>query len=147
MSYVRALQDTLAAEHAALYLYALLGARTSRSAEPGLSGLLEEGYQTHRARRDRLEAVLRDLGEQPVAAEPAYAIDPDERGAAGSSAAVRRARRIERSCAQAYARLVESSPSADRRWAVVTLSEAAVRELAFRGAPEMLPGSDEDADR
>ena len=144
MSYVSALQDTLAAEHAALYLYALLGARTSRSAEPTLSGLLEGGYATHRARRDRLEAVLRDLDQEPVAAEPAYALDPD---GDGTSAVVRRARAVEESCAEAYAWLVESSASAERRWAVAALSEAAVRMLDFRGAPEMLPGSDEHADR
>ena len=145
MSYVSALQDVLAAEHAALYLYALLGARTSRSAEPVVAGLLEESYAVHRARRDRLEAVLRSLEQEPVAAEPAYVLDPDV--AEGTRAVLAGARRVERACAEAYGWLVSASPSAQRRWAVTALSEAAVRELALRGAPEMLPGSDGLADR
>jgi hypothetical protein len=34
-----------------------------------------------------------------------------------------------------------------RRWAVQALNEAAVRELAFPGTPEMFPGAGEYADR
>jgi hypothetical protein len=30
-----------------------------------------------------------------------------------------------------------------RRWAVEVLTHTAVRELVFRGTPEMLPGADE----
>ena len=33
------------------------------------------------------------------------------------------------------------------RWAIAALNDAAVRELAFRGTPEMFPGADEYADR
>ena len=50
-------------------------------------------------------------------------------------------------CAATYAALVANTSGARRRWAVTALNDAAVRVLAFRGTPEMLPGADEYADR
>jgi hypothetical protein len=54
---------------------------------------------------------------------------------------------VERSCATTYAYLVASTVADQRRWAIGALNEAAVRELAFRGTPEMFPGAGEYADR
>lgn len=144
MSYTSALQDTLAAEHAALFVYGVLAGQTSRLETAALFGSLDAAYAAHRDRRDQLEVRLRALGVEPVAALPAYAV-PTALGRA--SAVAGRARALERDCAAAYAWLVQSSPSAQRRWAVEALTQTAVRELVFRGAPEMLPGSDEYADR
>lgn len=144
MSEVAALQTTLAAEHAAIYVLGVLGARTSQSAEPELFATITDTYAAHRGRRDHLARTVTDLGEQPVAAEVAY----DVRGDLGTPAAVaRRALRLERDCAATYAFLVASTSDEVRAWALRALQMTAVRELAFRGTPEMFPGSDEYADR
>jgi hypothetical protein len=144
MTYVEALQTTLAAEHAAIYVYGALGAQTSQSGAPDLYAELTGAYEAHRARRDRLVAILTDLGEDPVAAEPVYELPAD---LSTTNAVSRRALALERSCASTYAYLVANSPSAQRRFAVDLLVQTAVRELAFRGTPETFPGSDEYADR
>ena len=144
MSPVDALQRALAAEHAALHLYGTLGARTSASATPTLFADVSAGYTAHRARRDQLTARVRDHGAEPVAAEPAYELpDPLDTPAQVTAAALQ----VERSCAATYAWLVGQTSGADRRWALTALTEAAVRELTFRGSPEIFPGQGEHADR
>ena len=144
MTYVGALQTTLAGEHAAIYVYGALGAQTSRTGAPALYAALTDAYEAHRARRDQLIAVLTDLAEEPVVAEPAYELPAD---LSTTDAVTARALEVERSCASTYAYLVANSPSAERRFAVNLLIQTAVRELAFRGTPETFPGCDEYADR
>ncbi len=144
MSYREALQDTLAAEHGALYVLAALAGQTSQTSSPTLFGDLDAAYLTHRARRDRLVSVLRSEGTEPVAAEPVYDVPAD---LSSPTAVAAEALRLERACARTYAWLVENSPSSERLWAVEALDETAVRELAFRGTPEMLPGEGEYANR
>ena len=144
MTFVEALQTALAAEHAAVYVVAALGAQTSQSGTPRLFADLSAAYADHRARRDQLVAMVRDEGAEPVAAEPAYELPV----ALGSVDVVtRRALQVERACAETYAYLVANSSGPRRRWAIEVLTKTAVRELAFRGTPEMFPGSDEYADR
>lgn len=85
-----------------------------------------------------------DQGGTPVAAEPAY--DLPER--LGSPERVELAALgIERRCATTYAWLVANTAGATRRWAVRALTNTAVRELTFRGSPEIFPGAGEHADR
>ena len=144
MSAREALQAALAAEHAAVWVHALLAARTSASATPTLFAALDEAYLAHRDRREEVTALLREDGVEPVAALPAYDVTGDLGAPAGVTAA---ALRLERGCTEVYAALVENSAGERRRFAVTVLTETAVRELVFRGAPEMLPGSDEYADR
>lgn len=144
MTAVTALQDALAAEHAAVWVHGLLAGQTSQSASPGLFARIDQAYVAHRDRRDELTALLRDDGAEPVAALPAYGVAGD----LGDDAAVEAtALRLERACTEVYAALVENSTGERRRLAVEVLNETAVRALVFRGAPEMLPGSDEYADR
>ncbi len=144
MTYVEALQTALAAEHAALYVVGALGAQTSETGAPTLYADLRAAYTEHRGRRDQLVRKLLDEDAEPVAAEPAYDLPAD----LGSVDVVtRRALRLERDCSTTYAYLVASSPPAERRWAVGALTGTAVRELAFRGTPEMFPGTDGHADR
>ena len=50
MTVLDALQATLGDEHAALYTYGVLGARTSQSASPALYDALTSGHRRHRAR-------------------------------------------------------------------------------------------------
>lgn len=144
MTTLAALQETLAAEHAALYVVGALGAQAAESATPLLHAALQEAYVQHRAQRDRLDRELRDRGVEPVAAEPAYALP----ARLGTVAAVeRRALTLEHDCAATYAALVAHTVGPLRRWAVEVLTRTAVRELAFRGTPEMFPGVREHADR
>lgn len=141
---VEALRTTLAAEHAAVYVYGALGAQTSESGSPVLFASLREAYEVHRERRDHLTGLVADLGGAPEGAEPAYVLPED----LGSERAVTRAARaLEDGCASTYASLVAETAGTERRWAIEALTDAAVRVLAFRGTPEMLPGADEYADR
>ena len=143
MSPREALQTALAAEHAAVYVYGTLGARTSLSATPELYADVSAGYAAHRARGDRLTALVRDAGGEPVAAEPAYRLpSPLETPAAIGRAGLD----IERRCEATYAWLVENTSGGDRRFAVDALTDTAVRALAFRGSPEIFPGTGGYAD-
>ncbi|MDP2772818.1 MAG: ferritin-like domain-containing protein [Nocardioides sp.] len=144
MSELAALQTTLAAEHSAVYVLGVLGGQTSQAATPELFAAVSDTYATHRARRDHLTRTITDLGEQPVAGEVAYEVPVD---LSTAQAVSRRALRLERDCATTYAFLVASTTGELRAWAMRALQMTAVRELAFRGTPEMLPGSNEHADR
>jgi hypothetical protein len=144
MTMLEALQTTLRAEHAALYVYGTLGAQTSRSAQPALYDAVSSAYATHRARRDLLVRAIADLGATPDASAPSYVVPRQ----LGTPQEVRRAAlELERGCAETYAWLVANTVGERRRWAAGALNDAAVRELAFRGTPEMLPGADEYTDR
>jgi hypothetical protein len=143
VSELDALQSTLATEHAAVHVLGALGSRTSASATPALYAALTDSYAAHRARRDELARRVRDAGGTPVASEPAYRLPP----AVGPEAVTRSALALEKTCAEAYAWLVANATGENRRWAVQSLTNAAVRELTFRGSPEIFPGAGEYADR
>lgn len=132
-----ALQSVLAAEHAAIFLHSTLGARISRSAQPALHDALGAAYRAHQQRRSRLMARLEQLGEDPVPAEPGYRIPAD---LTAPPAVRRRALRLERDCAAAYAHLVATTTDADRELGITWLLDAATRELDFGGTPRRLPG-------
>ena len=74
MSYLGALQKTLAAEDAALYVLAALGAQTSVSQQPALAEAIAEAYNAALARRDRLVARSTRLGADPVPGRAGYAL-------------------------------------------------------------------------
>ena len=144
MSAVDALQTALRAEHAALYVYGTLGAQTSASAQPALYDAVSAAYVAHRGRRDLLVRTVRGLGATPAASAPSYVVPRR----LGTPQEVRRAAlELERACAETYAWVVANTVGEHRRWAAGALNDAAVRELAFRGTPEMLPGADEYTDR
>jgi len=139
-----ALQLALAGEHAALYVYGVLGAQTSASDTPQLFAAVSDAYETHRARRDHLNALVLEEGGTPVASESAYEIP----GRLGSPSAVSSvALQLERRGASTYAWLVANTVGDRRRWAIDALTDTAVRELTFRGSPEIFPGAHEFADR
>jgi len=138
-----ALQVTLAGEHAALYVYGVLGAQTSASDTPQLFHAVSEAYETHRARRDHLTDLVLEEGGTPVASEPAYEI-PRRPGTPSTVASA--ALRLERRSASTYAWLVANTVGGQRRFAIEALTDAAVRELGYRGSPEIFPGADESAD-
>lgn len=134
---VAALQDALAAEHAAVFVYGALGAQTSQSRQPALYAHLTEAYRVHRSRRDDLLATIAASGTDPVAAEPGYQL-PDDLGSPAVVSA--RALALEEAASSTYAWLVANTAGEDRAWAVAALLDAAVRALTFGGRPERLPG-------
>lgn len=71
MSAVPALQAALAAEHRAVYLYGVIGARSAHAAKPRVTRL----WERHKIRRDRLIAFLRARDTDPLPSEPAYPSD------------------------------------------------------------------------
>lgn len=144
MSVLESLQTALAAEHAAVHLYAVLGGRTRTAVSPALRTELDRAYAAHRARRDQLTSFVLDEGGEPVAAEPAYELPTGLETADGVTAA---ALDLEHVAAETYAWLVANVVGGQRRWAVAALENTAVRALTFRGSPEIFPGAGEYADR
>jgi hypothetical protein len=141
---VDALQTTLAAEHAAVYVLTLIGSRTSESAEPELYAALRAAYEAHRDSRDRLIGEIARLGATPIPAAPAYTPPPGLDTTEGRYGA---ALTVERACASTYAALVGVTSGDRRLEAIGLLNDVAARELSFRGTPEIFPGADEYADR
>ncbi|MER5586996.1 ferritin-like domain-containing protein [Streptomyces asoensis] len=135
---VTALQAALAAEHAAVYGYGVVGGRIgeARRAEA------RSAYDAHRARRDALARGVRDLGAEPVAASAGYALpfpvtDP--------VTAVGLAAELEERVAGVYSDLVRAAGGARRREAAAALREAAVRAVRWRGGSVAFPGLAERA--
>ena len=144
MTELEALQTTLEAEHAAVYVYGLLGSRTSQSAEAPLYQALRAAYEAHRERRDTLIGEIAAMDAVPVPAAAAYTAPL---GLDTTDARYRSALELERACARTYSALVGSTSGARRAEAIALLNDAAARELSFRGTPEIFPGTDEYADR
>ncbi|MFG2760481.1 DUF4439 domain-containing protein [Streptomyces wuyuanensis] len=133
-----AAQAALAAEHAAVYGYGVVGGRVgeTRRAEAAAA------YAAHRARRDALERTVRDLGGKPVAAQAAYTLPfavPD------AASAVRLAAVLEDRVAGVYSDLVRATRGPQRHDAAVALREAAVRAVRWRGTGVAFPGLAERA--
>jgi hypothetical protein len=134
---VQALQATLAAEHAAVNVYAVLGGRVSASEDPEAAALLRTCYDLHRDRRDLLRQRLAEREEAPVPAAPAYDVPARSRDA---RRLLEVAATTEERCAEVYAQQVAGTSGEDRRWAVEALRDAAVRLLAVGGSPSAWPG-------
>ena len=132
---VEALQTALAAEHAALYVYGVLGARTSESGTPALFAEVTGAYATHRAQRDVLTRRLLDEGAEPTPASPTYELPTTPTAVGVARAAADSAA----GCAETY--VVANTAGADRRWAVEALTGAAVRQVAFGRPPGPFPGA------
>ena len=140
MTVLDALQATLADEHAALYTYGVLGARTSQATSPVLFETLTSGYRRHRARRDQLQLMVRDAGGDPVAAEAAYDLDGSllrppqiERAAAD----------LEAASVEGLLALVAQSTGSVREWALTEATWSAVWRLQLGGTAETWPGAPE----
>ncbi|MEU7723316.1 ferritin-like domain-containing protein [Streptomyces tibetensis] len=135
---LRALQAALAAEHAAVYGYGVVGGRIGE----GRRSEAVAAYDAHRARRDALVREVKDLGGRPVAASAGYALPfqvPD------AAAAVRLAAELEDRVAGVYADLVRAAGGGRRALAAEALREAAVRAVRWRGESVAFPGLAERA--
>jgi hypothetical protein len=132
-----ALQSALAGEHAAVYLYGVVGGRVSVSTQAELWQQVRDAYNLHRGRRDQLVAMVRAAGADPVAAEVSYELP---NGAMTAQELADAALDIETRAAAIYADMVGSTSGANRQWALDALEDAAVRLLGFGGEPEAFPG-------
>ncbi|MGW1785404.1 DUF4439 domain-containing protein [Streptomyces sp. NPDC002143] len=128
-----ALQAVLAAEHAVVYGYGVVGGRVGE----GRRTEARAAYDAHRARRDALVREVRGLGAEPVAASAGYALPF---AVADSAAAVRLAAELEDRVAGAYSDLVRAAVEARRADAAAALREAAVRAARWRGGSVAFPG-------
>ena len=140
MSVLDALQTTLADEHAALYTYGVIGARTSQSAAPALFDALNAGYRRHRARRDQLRLLVEDAGGEPVAAAPAYDLDGTLLRAPQVQAA---ALDLEVASAETLLALVAQSSGTVREWALTEATWSASWQLELGGGAQVWPGAPE----
>ena len=132
-----ALQGTLAAEHAAVYVFGVLGGRAAVLGLSPLRPALATAYDTHLARRNQVRVLVRRAGGDPVAAEAAYDLP---RALTTPAQITAEALRVERSCVSTYAALVAATTGADRTWAIETVAAGALSELTFGGSPQPLPG-------
>ncbi|MEZ7005943.1 ferritin-like domain-containing protein [Streptomyces sp. AD55] len=135
---LEALQAALAAEHAAVYGYGVVGGRIGE----GRRTEARAAYDAHRARRDALAREVRDLGGRPVAAAAGYTLPFPVRDAAS---AVRLAAELEDGVAGVYSDLVRAADGARRATAAGALREAAVRAVRWRGGSVAFPGLAERA--
>ncbi|MFE6666972.1 ferritin-like domain-containing protein [Streptomyces sp. NPDC057697] len=129
----KAAQAALAAEHAAVYGYGVVGGRVAE----GRRAEATAAHHAHRARRDALVRTVRGLGGEPVASQAAYALPfavPDP------AAAVRLAALLEDRVAGVYSDLVRAAEGSLRREAADALREAAVRAVRWRGSGVAFPG-------
>jgi hypothetical protein len=132
-----ALQATLAAEHAAVHVYAVLGGRLAGAENPATAERFRAAYETHRGRRDQLRSLIADSGATPEAAAAAYQVDARGRD---HQRLLRVARQTEERCAAVYAQLVAGSTGRNRRWAIEALTDAALRHLELGGVASAYPG-------
>ncbi|GGO77053.1 ferritin-like domain-containing protein [Nonomuraea cavernae] len=127
------LRKALAAEHAAVFAYGLIGARTSGS----LRALATQAFDAHRARRDQLRALITGRGGQPVEPEASYALPAVPTGAA---AAVRLAAHVEAGMTAAYLELAAGEDAALRKYAALAMQESVTRSYSFRPTIAAFPG-------
>jgi hypothetical protein len=121
-----ALQGLLAAEHAAAWGWEVAGAELDGIAR----ALAREAVAAHRARRDRLSALLRDRGAEPAPASAAYAL-PEQTD--DPVAALRLGLLLEEGTGAAQARALALLEAPALRAAVVSaLAGAAVRAARVR---------------
>jgi hypothetical protein len=128
-----ALQSALAAEHAAVYGYGVVGANLTGSRQAAAM----TDWVAHEVARDTLEAMLRSRGAQPVAAAAAYRLPVTVRtpGQAVSLAVF-----LEDRVATAYLGLVAVSDISIRQFGALQVQAAALRAAAWRGSTVAFPG-------
>ena len=125
------LQSLVAAEHAAVFGYGVLGARLS-GAERDLA---QEADDAHRARRDALAALLRDEGSEVPAPEASYDV-----AVAARADALALAQRLEEGLAARWRDLVGATDDpALRALGAAGLQETAVRAARWRAAAGVRP--------
>jgi hypothetical protein len=128
-----ALQDALAAEHAAIYGYGVAGAHLTGARQDAATA----DWVAHQVARDDLEAMLRSRGAQPVPAAVAYQLPaPVHSGHAAAALALS----LEDRVAPAYLGLVALAAPDLRAFGARQLRATALRAAFWRGGTIAFPG-------
>ncbi len=128
-----ALREALAAEHAAVWGYGVVGAALPPEARTPAG----EAEQAHRDVRDRLAALLDERGADPVPAAAGYALPFPVLSPADAAAL---AAVVEEGVSAAWVALLDAAAqSAVRQLAVDALGAAEVRAVAWRAAAGRTP--------
>jgi Domain of unknown function (DUF4439) len=130
---VTALQGALAAEHAAVYGYGVVGAMLAGAAQSDARA----DWVAHQRARDTLAAMLTKLGATPVAADPAYALPF---AVTDANSAKRLAGVLENGVTRAYLGVVAVSDPTLRSFGAQAMQAAANRAVAWSGATQAFPG-------
>ena len=130
-----ALQSALAGEHAAVYAYGVVGGVVDPVGGTGQLAL--RAYDIHRTRRELVEEQVRALGDEPVPAEPGYALPAPVTSTADAKEL---ARRVEDRCAVLYAAVVAAASDDLRAQAAGWLEDAATRALDWGATATAFPG-------
>jgi Domain of unknown function (DUF4439) len=125
---IEGLQAALAAEHAAIYGYGVVGARL-RGVQHQVARDL---WTAHHARRDKLIGFLIALGTQPVAADAAYELPVQ---VTSPKAAAQLAARLEDGVLNAYLALAGVDDPKFRRFAAQAMQDATAGGVRWRGSP------------
>lgn len=131
---IEMLQAALAGEHAAIYGYGVVGSHLDENDQ----ARARAAYDSHRARRGALDAILRERGVEPVAAQPVYGLPfPVTDG----DSARQLAGLLEDRLAAVYADLVLAADTNElRENAARWLTEVAVRASSWTGTTVAFPG-------
>jgi hypothetical protein len=130
---ITALQDALAAEHAAVYGYGVVGAMLAGTELADARA----DWTVHQYARDTLVSMLTKLGATPVAASPAYRLPF---AVTNAQSAVRLAVTVENGVTRAYLGLVATSNPALRAFAAQAMQASANRAAAWSGTTVAFPG-------
>jgi Domain of unknown function (DUF4439) len=140
---IAALQGALAAEHAAVYGYGVVGAILAGAGQAGTgqAGTGQAGaradWTAHQVARDTLEAMLTRLGATPVAASPAYRLPF---AVTGTASAKRLAATLEEGVTRAYLGLVAVNNPSLRAFGAQAMQTSANRATAWSGTTVAFPG-------
>jgi hypothetical protein len=133
-----ALQTCLAAEHAAVYAYGVIGGRLA-GLRPSAEVIqrADGSYEWHRTQRDTLDSLVREAGGDPIAADPAYELPltPDSVGQCA-----RLARYLENRCSEAYGYAVSLAAEPVRGTVAAALGACAVRAVTWGARLTAFPG-------
>lgn len=130
---IAALQDVLAALHAAVYGYGVAGARLVGQDR----ALAQRRWAAHRAGRDALATTLRNLGVEPAQTAPAYALPRPVESAEDARVL---STLLEEGLAAVWADAVLRLPTSHRGVAVAGLRDTAVAAARWRGGSVPFPG-------
>lgn len=137
---VGALRGVLGAENAAVWVY---GLSTAYVTDGSLKSAIGDAYDEHRGRRDAAEAALRGAGENPPAAQPAYALPQP---VTDQSSALQALLTAEHDCQVGWRSALENTEDGSvRRTALDGLTTSAARSTRWslvlgKPTPDPFPG-------
>ncbi|MEV5413660.1 ferritin-like domain-containing protein [Thermopolyspora sp. NPDC052614] len=127
------LRKALEAEHAAVYAYGVVGARTGGDRRRTAAS----AFDAHRARRDRLRELIIARGGTPAEPAAGYTLPFPVTTAEDC---VRLAALVEERVTAAYLELVAVDDPAVRRMAALAMQESTTRAYAWRPDIPAFPG-------